>query len=318
MAKKNEAMAKVDAAIQGNHTAQTEKKQSGADGLWKAIGENVASIYANTITKEQCRDLVFGAFRETPKLANCTPASLVHSIMLAGRLNIVFNSPLGQAWLVPRFNSDKGVTECSLQLGYKGLLALVRRSGEVLSVHADVVRENDEFEFKNGTEYFLHHSWTFKKDRGQVVGVFATAKLRGGESQFAVLSFDDVEKIRLRSPSSDSPAWRNSWDEMAKKTALNRLSKTLPMSIEVQDSISKATELEDGGEVPNVDVPKELLGPAPEPQGQIVEKDGRETANDISSIAPAETVNTETGEILPETGTLFGDPMQSTPQDLEP
>jgi len=53
-----------------------------------------------------------------------------------------------------------------------------------------------------------------------------------------VLPKADVEQIRRKSSKApDSPAWKNYPGEMAKKCAIRRLCKTLPLTIEAREAI---------------------------------------------------------------------------------
>lgn len=66
--------------------------------------------------------------------------------MQAAQLGVEPNTPLGQAYLIPYRNH--GQLECQFQLGYKGLIDLAYRSGEITSISAHEVCENDDFEYE--------------------------------------------------------------------------------------------------------------------------------------------------------------------------
>jgi recombination protein RecT len=72
-----------------------------------------------------------------------------------------------------------------------------------------------------------------------VQAVYAEAKLTSGEVQTAVLTKDEVEGIRKRSRAGASGPWATDWSEMAKKTAIRRLSKLLPLSVEIAEAMDK-------------------------------------------------------------------------------
>ena len=70
------------------------------------------------------------------------------------RVEPVPQRTLGTAYFVPylnRKNRDKPVYECQLIVGYRGMCTLARRSGEIVSIQAEVVRDGDEFEL--GTDW---------------------------------------------------------------------------------------------------------------------------------------------------------------------
>lgn len=76
-------------------------------------------------------------FVHQSKLAETTPQSFLGAMMTAAQLGVEPNTPLGQAYLIPYRN--KGVMECQFQLGYKGLIDLAYRSGEISIIQAQVV-----------------------------------------------------------------------------------------------------------------------------------------------------------------------------------
>jgi recombination protein RecT len=132
--------------------------------------------------------------------------------------------------------------ECTLVVDYKGLVDLVRRSGEVAYIHADVVFEGDEWDFCYGSDAFLKHKPNLKGAAGNVVAVYSFVKLKDGTEDFIVLSEQQIEQIRNASPAKDDGPWKSWWDEMAKKSAFRRHSKWLPFSSELREVIEKDDE----------------------------------------------------------------------------
>jgi hypothetical protein len=126
--------------------------------------------------------------------------------------------------------------QCTLIIDYKGLIELVRRSGDVAAIRAETVCENDGFDWENGN---ITHRIDWRKSRGEVQAVYAEAKLASGETQTAVMTKDEVEGIRKRSRAGTSGPWVSDWGEMAKKTALRRLIKLLPLSVEIADAVER-------------------------------------------------------------------------------
>jgi len=118
--------------------------------------------------------------------------------------------------------------------GYKGLIDLSYRSGEMTSVYAHTVYENDEFEYEYGLDQKLVHK-PASSNRGEAVFYYAVWKLKNGGYGFLVMSKDDVIKhARQYSQafnSSYSP-WAKEFDEMAKKTVLKAVLKYAPIKTE--------------------------------------------------------------------------------------
>ena len=84
-----------------------------------------------------------------------------------------------------------------------------------------------------------HQCNTFK-DRGEIVGAYATAKTKAGDYLTQCLDLDQINSIRDRSESYKkykSGTWVTDFEEMAKKSAIRNLFKTLPRTDERRMSI---------------------------------------------------------------------------------
>lgn len=194
--------------------------------------DDIASALPSVITQERFSTIVVTALNTNPKLRECTPMSFVGAMMTAAQLGCEVNTPLGQAYLIPRWNSKKNSTECQFQLGYKGLIDLAYRSGEVSTIAAHVVYENDEFEYELGLEPVLKHK-PAKSNRGDPAYVYATFHTKDGGYGFEVMSMEDVrEHARKFSDAVKNgkfSPWTTNFEEMAKKTVLKRVLKYAPM-----------------------------------------------------------------------------------------
>lgn len=189
-----------------------------------------------------------------PVLLECELASVVTSIGLCAQIGLELNTPLGHAYLVP-FNSKKKdangkdvwIKKAQAIIGYRGLIELALRSGEVVSIGAHEIRENDEFDFEYGLEPKLKHKIDIRKERGQVVGFYASAKLKQGEPVFEVMSKMEVDEIMLGSQSKGQYGpWKDNYTEMGRKTLIRRLSKYLPLSIEFQMAVAADAQADAG------------------------------------------------------------------------
>lgn len=189
------------------------------------------------LTADRFIRVAINATLRSPKLLNCNKESFFRALMDLSSYGL---EPDGRrAHLIP-FGS-----EVQLIIDYKGLVELVRRSGDVSYIHADVVYEGDEWEFRYGTEAKLVHRPNLEK-RGKadarVVAVYSFVKLRDGSEDFMVLSPAEVEAVRRRSKAANNGPWVTDWAEMAKKTAFRRHSKWLPLSSEARDAVERDEE----------------------------------------------------------------------------
>lgn len=237
--------------IQAQTTSGSFDKKSMQQYIKSMEGE-IKKALPSVITPERFTRMVLSAISVTPKLASCTPASFLGAMMSAAQLGLEPNTPLGQAYLIPYGN------QVQFQLGYKGLIDLAYRSGEVELVQAHVVYANDVFECEFGLEPKLVHK-PADGDRGEPVKVYAMFKTKSGGYGFDVMTMEDVkkhaEKFSQTMKSSNSP-WKTNFEEMAKKTVLKKTLKYAPMKSEfvkamVQDETVKTEIAEDMYEVNN-------------------------------------------------------------------
>lgn len=222
----------------------------------KSMEGEIKKALPSVITPERFTRMVLSALSVNPKLAACTPKSFLGAMMSAAQLGLEPNTPLGQAYLIPYKN--KGVDEVQFQIGYKGLIDLAYRSGEVELVQSHIVYENDTFECEYGLNPKLVHK-PADKDRGEPIKVYALFKTKSGGYGFEVMSMEDVrkhaEKYSQAYRSGYSP-WKTNFEEMAKKTCLKRILKYAPMKSDfvrgiVQDETIKSELSEDMYEVQN-------------------------------------------------------------------
>ena len=235
-------------------TTGTEKKTM--QQYIKSMEGEIKKALPSVITPERFTRMTLSAISVNPKLASCTPASFLGAMMSAAQLGLEPNTPLGQAYLIPYKN--KGVDEVQFQIGYKGLIDLAYRSGEVALVQAHIVYENDTFECEFGLEPKLVHK-PADKDRGAAIKVYAMFKTKNGGYGFEVMSMDDVrihaEKYSKSYSYSSSP-WQSNFEEMAKKTVLKKVLKYAPLKSDfvrgiVQDETIKSEISSDMYEVNN-------------------------------------------------------------------
>jgi recombination protein RecT len=172
------------------------------------------------------------SIRRTPKLLACNQQSLLGAIMQSAQLGLECDGVLGHAYLVP-FKE-----EVQLIVGYKGLIDLARRSGQLSTIYARVVYAKDQFEYAYGLSERLEHIPSGEEEPGDIVAVYAVARLKDGGTQFEVMTAGEVGKIRARSMAKDSGPWVTDPAEMHKKTVLRRLCKMLPASVELARAVA--------------------------------------------------------------------------------
>ena len=203
----------------------------------QSLQEQVAKALPNADDASRFMRCVITACNKNPKLWDCTPASVASVILQAAQWGLM---PDGHhAHLIPYGN------DATLQFDYKGILALVMRSGEVAHIHADIVCQNDKYRFNLGK--VEEHVVDLSKDRGEAYAVYAMVRFKDGETAAIQMSKAEVEAIRKASRSGSSGPWATYPMEMWKKTAFKRLAKWLPrLPRDVQEAIHKDNEAEYG------------------------------------------------------------------------
>lgn len=224
---------------------KTDKPKTLAAQL-EEIGPQLAKALPKHITADRMNRIALTALRANPDLALCTPVSFLGCVLSAAQLGLEVNTPLGQAYLIPR-KTKEGGRECTLQIGYQGFMDLARRSGEVSAIYAEAVYPGDRFDYELGLDKTLKHkpSEDPEREAKQLSHVYAVAKLKSGEALFVVLTRAQVEKYRKRGGSRSFSPWDTDYEAMAKKTAVRRLFTWIPKSAELAGAaaIDEAPEL---------------------------------------------------------------------------
>ena len=206
------------------------------------------AVLPKHVSADRMLKIALGAMRTTPKLMNCTVESLMGAIVQCSQLGLEPNTPLGHAYLIP-FDKKAKVrdkwevvsTEVQIVFGYKGLIDLSRRSGQIVSISAHEVCANDDFQYEYGLDEKLVHKPALG-DRGDVIAFYAVAKLVGGGHAFEVMSQKQITDIRdasegwksaVRMKKEGDSVWGKHFIQMGRKTALRRLFNYLPVSIEM-------------------------------------------------------------------------------------
>lgn len=210
-------------------------------GLLERSKNAIASRLPKHLTPDRMLKVALTAINKTPKLLECTQESLMMSIMQAAELGLEPGGALGEGYLVPYGN------QCQFIPGYRGLIALARRSGQIISIEAHVVHEKDAFDCGLGLDPFLRHTPAWEEeDPGALRFVYAVAKLKDGGVQFEVMSNAQIKAIQAKSKAGRSGPWVDHFDEMARKTVVRRLFKYLPVSVEMASALEVQAAAESG------------------------------------------------------------------------
>lgn len=261
-----------------------------------AMLQQFAAALPKHLSPERFGRIAITALSRTPKLKECTQESVFKCLLDLSAMGL---EPDGRhAHLIPYGQ------ECTLIIDYKGLVSLVRRSGDVAKIHADIVCENDVFEHSMGE--VQKHTFDLNQGRGQAYAAYAQVWLKDGSVQASIMSKDEIEAIREKSSAwgawlkyKKRGPWNDNEGEMWKKTAFRRLTKWLTISPEIADAITKADEHEFNNPrnvTPKAELPKEnpfrlaaekeeapQPAPRPTPEAEVVTKDDDQEQADIEA-----------------------------------
>ncbi len=206
------------------------------------------------------------------------PDSFLSAYLASASLDLMPNTPEQLAFIIPY--GDK----VQFQTGYRGLIKIARRSGEIKTISAELVFEGDMFDVLFGTERKIVHKPSFDVDRtdySKVTHAYATALLTNGETVFTVMTRSELDKIQrtVKSSSTDSP-WKQWPERQAIKTVVKRFAQFLPSSTE---DLQRAVALDNLAEA-----------------GKLIVKDGQliEGEAGLNSITKAKIEQAKTTEDL--------------------
>ena len=212
----------------------------------------------SVLTPERFTRMVLSAVSSNKDLAACETKSFLAAMMQAAQLGLEPNTPLGQAYIIPY--RDHGTLKAQFQLGYKGMIDLAYRSEQVSVIDAQVVYENDEFEYELGLEPKLKHKPVFS-NRGKPILYYAMFRTKDGGYGFQVMSYEDcmahAKKYSKAFNGGFSP-WTCNFDEMAKKTVLKKVLKYAPLKSDFLRGLTADETVKSTLDAEMFDVPNEV------------------------------------------------------------
>jgi recombination protein RecT len=211
----------------------------------------IARVLPRSMDPERFQGIVLHALIQNPELLECTPASILDSVLQAAREGLEPTGGIGGAWLVG-FNTNSGTREnprwekrAQLIRDYRGLSRMAIRSGAATKIAAHPVREGDFFEYELGTDPKLVHRPVIGND-AEAHTYYAIAWLADGSQQAEVMTRAQVEHIRGKSKAKDSGPWTTDFDQMGRKTVIKRLVNYLPLSPETRAQLQAEEAAEFG------------------------------------------------------------------------
>jgi recombination protein RecT len=211
--------------------------------------DRFAKAAASTVNYDRESIFAMQALMKTDfamQTANKNPQSVHLAMINVASTGLTLNPANGYAYLVPR---DGAIV---LDISYKGLIKIATDTGSVEWARADVVYQQDTFVYHGPAAMPVHTADPFKKDRGEIVGVYCIAKTKSGDILTEVMDRDELDKIRSKSSAyarvdkqgkhAPSGPWLEWFEQMCKKAIIKRASKTWPYT-DQNERIGAAIEI---------------------------------------------------------------------------
>lgn len=241
------------------------QREQGPAALVAQYREDLAMVAPSHVNPDKLYRTMIGLLRGNDSLARAAagnPGSFIAAVFECAELG---HRPGDTYHFVPFGNKVTGIED------YKGEIERMYRAGAVVSVKAEIVYENDSYDFDEATMQLPQHKrdrFAGKSSRGRMVGVYAYAVMRGGAlSRVVEMGEEEVLEHKAASKSgtgADSP-W-NKWPRsMWLKTAVHELSKWVPTSNEYLTDQARAQ-----GEMLRTAGQPTSAPPAPQPPAEPV------------------------------------------------
>ncbi|WCK55398.1 recombination protein RecT [Aneurinibacillus sp. Ricciae_BoGa-3] len=197
----------------------------------KKMAPEIEKALPSHLNAERLGRIALTTIRTTPKLLECNVPSLLGAVMQAAQLGLE-PGLIGHCYIIPYGR------EAQFIIGYKGMIDLARRSGQIQNIYAHAVYEADDFDYELGLNPKLVHKPAPGR-RGEMKYVYAVAHFKDGGYQFEVMDTEEIERRRQRSKAANNGPWKTDYEEMAKKTVIRHMWKYLPISIEIQQQAAQ-------------------------------------------------------------------------------
>lgn len=219
-----------------------KKKMGTVKDLLTRFRPQLESALPKHVTIDRLMGAALAAVNKQPLLLECRPESLLRALYQCAQLGLEPDTPLGLAYLVPYGKQVQFIP------GYRGLISLARRSGNITGIESRIVYEKDRFEVCFGLKPELIHFPAYDEaDRGKIRLVYSIARFRRGEEpQVEIMNKPQIDGIMKRSAAGDRGPWGTDYEEMARKTVVKRLCKYLPLSIDLAQAIELDNQAETG------------------------------------------------------------------------
>lgn len=253
-----------------NQVAVQEQTMKQTITTLKNMRTNLAEVLPPQIDVDKFIRTASAAIQNDPGLLEADRKSLFMSCQRAAQDGLIIDSREAALVMFNTKINNKWVKKVQYMPMVAGILKKARNSGEIKSINAYPVYENDDFEYSLGLNPTIHHVPALDEP-GSFRLAYAVAQLKDGGVQLQVMTKSQIEKVRKCSKSGNTDdgqpkgIWLQWYDEMAVKTVLRKLCKYLPSSTDLEGVLAASDEQFDiakpeAEEVPDVRTPKQKTG----------------------------------------------------------
>jgi recombination protein RecT len=244
-------MGTIANAAQGRQLQQMPDPSLNLKRTLEASWPRIQAVIGNNLSPQRLYQLCLSTINREPALAECTVESVLGCFMKCSSLGLEPSSVdgLGRAYILPFGNKNmNGRKEATFILGYKGMIDLARRSGEIKDISARAVYEGDEFTYQFGLDEQLHHVPAAKRGTN-LTHVYLVAHFRDGGHYINVMTREEIDAARKRSKAGTRGPWVSDYEAMARKTVVRRSFPYLPVSVQAQEAASVDEQTPDYSDV---------------------------------------------------------------------
>jgi recombination protein RecT len=220
----------------------TNKTIGSADAmrdLLRQIARRIPSVVPSHIRPEKMVRMIGAAVSSDPSYLQSTPDTFTAAVLRACQYGLDVGGPFPQAHLKLDWNQSLEAFEVYFQAGYRGLICLAYRTGQIQRVNAKAVYQSESssgsFSYSTEPPDIRHVGKGRRGPADEVSFAYCVVETTGGARYQEVLDRDAIDK--KRSLSSGDQNWHSHFPEMSWKAAVNELfySGLIPMSVELLD-----------------------------------------------------------------------------------
>ena len=248
---------KVKNSLVNKEQKQTFSAFLATDAMKKKINEMVGGKDG-----QQFVTAIISAVSTNPQLAECENSSIVSAALLGQALKLSPSPQLGQYYIVPFNNSERGCKVAQFQLGYKGYIQLAIRSGQYKKINVLAIKEGELIEYDPLNEEIKVNLIEDEelREQAETIGYYAMFEYMNGFRKTIYWTKQKMEAHALKyskgyKAKKGYTFWEKDFDGMAYKTMLRQLiSKWGIMSVDMQTAMEKdMAVIKENGEYEYID-----------------------------------------------------------------